>query len=349
MPIVNSPELYQLPKTFLNSRLALVLVLLELTGGMAGFIWIEGYSLREAFYMVVITVSTVGYAEVQPLSPDGQLFASFLIIANIGIFAYVLSVFSYYVVSGEMLKNMHFSLINKKIDQLKDHVIICGYGRYGREVSAHFRHHGTPYVIVEKAPAVIEHIQQSEEKLLYVEDDATKDEALKAAGIDHAKALLAALPDDSENLFIVLTARQLNPKINIISRATEARSKRKLELAGASHVVMPEQIGGFYMATLVSKPGATEFFSYITRELESDIAFGEISYGTMPPACRGLAISDLKIRKETGANIIAWKPADGRYIVNPPPETKLEKDSTFIVLGNQEQLAKLKNYLDGLR
>lgn len=193
----------------------------------------ENYSLLEAVYMVVITISTVGYEEVRPLSSDGQLFASLFITLNIGIFAYVLSVFSYYVISGEAFRQAHFALIGKKIGQLKDHVIICGYGRYGREVTQHFQHHNIPFVVVERDAAVVETIQQSSEKILYIQDDATKDEALQAAGIEHARALIAALPDDSENLFVVLTARQLNHKVNIISRASAQRSVRKLELAGA--------------------------------------------------------------------------------------------------------------------
>ena len=169
-----------------------------------------------------------------------------------------------------------------------------------------------------------------------------------AVGIDRAKALVTTLPDDSENLFIVLTARQLSRRINIISRASEERSKRKLELAGANHVIMPDQIGGFYMATIVSKPGATEFFSYITREMESDIEFEELKYESLPASCRGLAIRELYIRKETGTNIIAYRPKEGSYVVNPSPDTILHPGSSFIVLGNREQLEALKIFLGRL-
>jgi voltage-gated potassium channel len=344
--LVKGPELYTLPKTFLNRRLAFLLIVAEIVFGIAGYIYLEGYTLSEAFYMVVITISTVGYSEVRPLSSDGQLFTSILIVLNIGIFAYLLAVFSYYVTSGELFKRIHFSLIGKKISQLENHVIICGYGRYGKEVTQHFLHHNIPFVVVEKSMEVIEEIQQSDQKLLYIHNDATKDEVLQEAGIARAQALIAALPDDSENLFIVLSARQLNRKLNIISRASEARSQRKLELAGADHIIMPEQIGGFYMATLVSKPGATEFFSYITRELESDIEFEELKYENMPSSCQGVAIKDLHIRKETGTNIIAYRPPDGNYIVNPNPDTILHPKSSFIVIGNREQLEALREYME---
>ena len=327
-------------------QLAFLLILGEVIFGIVGYMQLEGYSLVEAFYMVVITISTVGYSEVRSLSEQGQLFTSILIILNIGIFAYLLAVFSYYVTSGELFKKIHFSLIGKKISQLENHVIVCGYGRYGREVSQHFLHHSIPFVVVERDIDVIEEIQQSDKKILYIHDDATKDEVLQEAGIGKARALIAALPDDSENLFIVLSARQLNRHMNIISRSSEARSQRKLELAGANHIIMPEQIGGFYMATLVNKPGATEFFSYITRELESDIEFEELKYENMPPSCQGLAIKDLHIRKETGSNIIAYRPPEGNYIVNPSPDTILYPKSSFIVIGNREQLDALKVYMN---
>ncbi len=338
----------KVPRSVLSNRLAVILILGEFVVGTVGFMWLEDYNFREAFFMTTITIATVGYGAVRDLSPAGEWFSSFLILSNIGIFAYALAVFSYYVINGEIFRKMHLMSINKKIDALRDHVIVCGYGRYGREVTQNFLHHRTPFVVVESNPVVIQEIQRSDELVLYIEDDATHDEALLRAGITRAKALITALPDDSENVFIVLTARQLNPTLNIISRATEAKSQRKLRLAGANHVIMPEQIGGFYMATLVSKPGATEFFSYITRESESDIEFEEIHYRNMPAACRGKTISDLHIRRETGANIIGFKHADGSYVVNPGPDTVLSEDSSFILLGTKEQLDALQRYLASL-
>ncbi len=310
--------------------------------------YLEEYSVLDAFYMVVITISTVGFAEVQPLSTLGKLFSTGLILLNIGVFAYLLAVFTYYVADGNLFKSIHFSLIRKKVRQLENHVIICGFGKYGQEICSNLFHHDLPFVVVEKDIRIIEKIQQSDDKILYVHNDATKDEVLQEAGIGKAKALISALPDDSENLFIVLTARQLSPTLNIISRASESRSQRKLELAGADHVIMPEQIGAFYMATLVSKPGATEFFSYLTREMDSDIGFEEIEYENMPTSCQGIAIKDLHIRKKTGTNIIAYRSPEGNYIVNPNPDTVLKANSSFIVLGNRKQLEALKEYFEAM-
>lgn len=339
-------NIYQVPSSFLSLRVAVILLVAELLISQVGFMVLESYSFSEAFYMTVITISTVGFTEVQPLSPVGRFFTSGLIITNIGIFAYVLAVFSYYVIQGEIFKNMHFNLISASIDKLSGHVILCGYGKYGREIALHFHKHDVDFVVIEKDPHKIEELQKSEDRILYLEDDATHDEVLVKAGISRASALISSLPDDSDNVFAVLTARQLNPRLTIISRSKDFRSQKKLLMAGANHVVMPEQIGGFYMATLFSKPGAVEFFSYITNEYQSDIGFEEVIYADLPAECQGRSLRELHIRQETGSNIIGYKAPDGHYEVNPSPDTILEKGASFIVLGNSRQLQRLRDYLE---
>ena len=341
-------RLHQLPRTYLNYRLAMMLIVGEVLLGTGGFMYIEGYTLLEGFYMTIITISTVGYTEVRALTDGGRMFSSFLIILNIGIFAYVLSVFSYYVISGEFLKSLHLRMIGNQIENLKDHVIICGHGRYGSVVCTHFSSQNTPYVVVEIDNEVIREIQRSEQKILYLEGDATQDEVLQAAGIEKAKALISALADDAENLYVVLTARQLNPGLDIISRATNTKAQDKLRLAGANHVVMPEQIGGFYMAALVSKPDATEFFSYITSDLGSEIEFEEFPYEDLPDSLRGKPIRDLGIREKTGTSIIALKHGIDKFTVNPSPDTVLTDSCSCIVLGTRSQLDGLRNYLKNL-
>jgi len=336
-------NIYTVPSSFLNVRVAAFLLLFTLVGGTLGFYFIEGYNLGEAFYMTVITISTVGYTEVRPLSPEGRIFNSFYILLNIGIFAYLLAVFSYYVIQGEIFKQMHTNLIRSQIEKLSGHIIICGYGKYGREIVSHFILHEVPFVIIEQDEKEVELIREDENKILYIQNDATNDEVLLEAGIKRARALLTTLPDDSENLFTVFTARQLNAELEIISRSLNSKSERKLRLAGADHVIRPEQIGGFYMATLVSKPGAVEFFSYITNEARSDIGFEELHYEDMPLQIRDSPIRELRIRKLTGANIIGYKSPEGKYIVNPDPETVLRPQSSFIVLGDREQLRMVRN------
>ncbi len=346
-PFKGSLRLQSIP-TLLSIPIAIFLLFGDLFLGIAGYAVIENYSLLDALYMVVITISTVGYTEVQSLSSGGKLFSSFYIVLNIGLIAYFLAVFSYYVIQGEIFKKMYANSITEQIKKLKNHVIICGYGRYGREVSEHFKKHNIPFLVIDHDHSTIEAIQSSGEHILFVEDDATHDEALLKANITNARALISALPDDSENVFTVLTARQLNPRINIISRAINPKSRQKIFLAGADHVIMPDQIGGFYMATLVTKPDAVEFFSFITNEHVSDIGFEEIAYESAPDKCRDLSIRDLTIRKSTGANIIGFKDPSGKYHVNPTPDTQLIPGSSFIVLGNRDQLDKLREFLTGL-
>ncbi len=340
-------NLFTVPSSFLSVRVAIGLLTLDLLVGILGFMLIEEYTLVEAFYMTVITISTVGYTEVGPLDTAGKLFTSFYIINNIGVFAYILAVFSYYVVQGEIFKDMHLNLINKSIKKLSGHIIICGYGRYGKEIAIHLQKHSIPFVIIDSDAEKIDLIQKSEDQLLYVQDDATHDEALEKAGIKKAQALISALPDDVNNVYTVLTARQMNADIMIVSRASDAKSEKKLRLAGANHVVMPEQIGGFYMAMLIGKPGAVEFFSYITRDYQSDIAFEEIHYDSLPPNLQDKTIREMHLRKATGANIIGFKQPDGNFIVNPEPDTAIIPASSFIILADRKQIQALRQFLKG--
>lgn len=342
------PNFYTLPRNFLSVRVALFLLAVDLGLGIIGYMSIENYDVADAFYMVVITISTVGYTEVQPLSDAGKLFSALYIILNVGLFAYFLAVFSYFVIQGNIYKKWHYSMIKKSISQLENHVIVCGYGKYGQEIAYHFEKHKSPFVVIDMDEEKIEELQKSHKRYLYINDDATHDEALQEANIEKADALIAALGDDSDNLFVVLSARQLNPKLRIISRARDPKSQKKMLLAGANRVIMPEQIGGFYMATLITKPDAVEFFSFITNEYQSDVGFDEITFEEVSENCRNRSIKDLNIRSTTGANIIGYKNEQDKYMVNPSPDVVLKPGSSFIVLGNRQQLDALRNHLEHL-
>lgn len=326
--------------------MALVLLLLTTGIGTVGLILIEGYTLIEAFYMSVITISTVGFGEVRPLSPAGRIFVSGLVMFNIGIVAYVLAAFSYYVIDGKLFETMQYNRIQSRIGKLEGHTIVCGYGKYGREIVSHLQLHDHPYVVIEQDKDKLTPLLEEEHDALYVIDDATHDEALFAAGIERASALITALNDDSDNLFIVLSSKDLNPKLRIVSRAKELRGRQKMMKAGASHVIMPEQIGGFYMATLISKPGAVEFFSFITNELSADIGFEELRYDQLPERYRGKPIMELNLRSNTGVNIIGHRLQGGKYQVNPGPEAILAPEDSFIVVGNPKQLTAFRELFD---
>jgi voltage-gated potassium channel len=337
---------YSYTGSYLSFQYAFLLFFAAIAIGVAGFIWLEGYSFVEAFYMTVITISTVGYTEVRPLSDNGQIFVSFLIILNIGIFAYAISAFTFYVIQGEYFKNLHLKFLERKINELKDHVIICGFGKHGKEIAEHFLNHNVPFVVIEKNEEEIDEIRRSEAHVLYIEDDATHDDALVKAGIERARAIITALPEDSGNLFTVLSARQMNPRLTIISRAFDPKSVVKLRRAGANHVIMPEQIGGYYMATLVSKPGAVEFFSFLTDNYGSDIEFDELDFDNLPEPCRSSTINELKLRQNSGVNIIGYKSPNGHFIVNPSPDTKLIPGASFIILGSSNHMKNLRKYLE---
>lgn len=334
-----------LSHNYLNTGLAIIVFLLTLVTGCVGFKIIEDLNWVDALYMTMITFSTVGFETVHELSRDGKIFTSIIIILNIASFAYAISVFSYYFIEGKFFHNMKINIMNSKISGLSDHIILCGMGRYGEEIIRHFMLHQMKVVVIEINEVRIQELQSEFRNLLFIKEDATHDDVLLRAGITNASSIITALPDDSDNVFTVLSARQLNPEIKIISRAYETKSIRKLKLAGANHVIMPEHIGGFYMATLVSKPDAVEFFSFITNESTSDIGFEEVSFDDLPEGLRHKSIRENQIRELTGANVIGFKDEQGNYRANPEPETPFTPNTSFIILGNKEQLAKFNKLI----
>jgi voltage-gated potassium channel len=310
--------------------------------GCVGFKIIEDLNWVDAFYMTMITFSTVGFETVHELSREGKIFTSIIIVLNIASFAYAISVFSYYFIEGKFFHNMKINIMNSKISGLSDHIIVCGMGRYGEEIIRHFMLHQMKVVVIEISEEKIQELQSEFRNLLCIKEDATHDDVLLQAGITRASSIITALPDDSDNVFTVLSARQLNPNIKIISRAYETKSIRKLKLAGADHVIMPEHIGGFYMATLVSKPDAVEFFSFITNESTSDIGFEEVGFDDLPEEFRYKTIRENKLRELSGANVIGFKDENGNYRANPDPDTPFTPNTSFIILGNKKQLSKFK-------
>lgn len=326
----------------LRARVAIWLFLISVLIGTSWFFLFEGYTLIEAFFMTAITVSTVGFEEVKPLSEAGLVFVSIYILLNIGIFAYSLSVFSYHIIEGEYFKKRRQKIMEKKLSALQNHIIVCGYGRYGKEVCAHFREQ--PYVIIERDPAVLEELQAENPDVPFLAGDSSQDDLLLRAGITRASSLISVLGDDGENILTVLTARQLNPRLNIISRAQLAKNVVKLKLAGANQVMIPEQIGGFYMSTLVTEPHAVELFTHIATDKTGEVAFEELSFEDLASKFKGVNIRQMDINEITGATIIGYRMASGKYKVNPSREVVLEPGSSLLVIGNSQQLKKFKEY-----
>lgn len=328
--------------------ISLGFVFLTTSLGILGFMFFEGYNTIEAFYMTVITLSTVGYTEVRPLSDAGRIFASILIITNIGVFAYALSVLSSYIVDGNWKYLWQEYKMQRKINKLNNHSILCGYGRYGREVSKHLEARNTPFVIIESDEAVIQELQL-ETDYLYIDGDATHDEVLMEAGIGRASSLITTLPDDADNVYVVLSARQLHPSLRIISRALDHKSEVKLKLAGADEVITLEYIGGFYMATLIGKPDVVEFFRVLSNESGTNLSIEEIDFTQLPKSYLNKTIKELGIRENTGANVIGIKTEAGEYLVNPSPNEQIQEGMRLIVLGNQQQILQFKHFWSQFR
>ncbi len=324
---------------FKKLYVAVALVFTVLLIGIFGYMLLEQYSLVDAIYMTVITVGTVGFREVHELNDDGKLFTVMLILFSLGSFAYALTVITRYIIEGEFQLFFRHYKVNKEIQKLSNHIIVCGYGRNGKQACEQIHSGGIQFVAIESNPAIIAQMRE-EEGILFVEGDATRDEVLIEAGIDRAQGLIAALPSDAANVFVVLTARDRNPGLKIISRASDDASEHKLKRAGADNVIMPDKIGGTHMAALITKPDVLEFIDYITGRI--NIRLEEIHCKSLPANMQNRSIRELEIRNKTGANIIGMKQSNGEYIINPAPDTVMLTDAKLFVLGTQEQVMKFK-------
>jgi voltage-gated potassium channel len=331
-------------RQFSQLFVSLGLIILIICIGVIGFILIENYSFFDAFYMTIITVATVGFQEVQPLSEAGRGFTIFLIITSFGTFAYAVSSISKYVIDGELNQYFKNYKVSAAIEKLENHVIICGFGRNGKQAAHVLKKHNTRFIVVEQKKDVVSVINHKYSDLI-LEGDSTQDEVLLKAGILRAKALITTLPIDADNLFIVLSARTLNPKLTIISRASEDNSDKKLKLAGADNVIMPDKIGGAHMASLVMKPDVMEFVDFITGQGGDNIRLEEITFANLSQEFQNKTIRELEIRNRSGANIIGFKTGNGDYVINPSADTKIIPDAKLFVLGTSEQILKLKELL----
>jgi voltage-gated potassium channel len=331
-------------ESFKEAYYALGMLGLVITIGVFGFMVIEGFNFTDAFFMTIITIATVGFKEVHPLSTPGMYFTVFLIIISFGIFAYSVSTITRYVIGGALGHYYKNRKVKNKIQQLKDHVIVCGFGRNGRQAVAELIDHEVPIVIIENEESAMEEILKNPE-LLYIHGDATQDEILTLCKTQAARALITTLPIDADNLFVVLTARELNPDLTIISRATNEHSDIKLKRAGATNVIMPDRIGGQRMAKLVAQPDVVEFLDYIMLQSSENVALEEVSCNMLNSCFEGKSIRELDIRNESGANIIGLKRSDKSFLINPLPEIQLSSLDKLFVLGTKIQIDRLKRIM----
>ncbi len=306
--------------------------------GILGYRYVSDYSWIDAFYMTIITITTVGFSEVRPMDIEGKIFTVILIVSSVFIFAFGLSVITEYILSRNSLQILKKKKVRNTIKSLKDHVIVCGFGRNGMQAAERLKAYNRPFVVIERNKEIIE---KHEDEVLFVEGDANEDEVLNQAGIERAQYLIAALPDDAANLFVVLSARQLNKDLFIISRASQVASQKKLTLGGANKVIMPDKIGGDHMASLVVMPDLITFMDKLSMEGRHTTNLEEVAIEDFADQVDCNSLRDLDLRRKTGCTIIGYIDPDGKYIINPEADMQLQPKSKVIVLGRPEQIQKL--------
>lgn len=326
----------------LQSRLykAIFFSLLIISVGTSGYMLFFNYSFVDALYMTIITITTIGFGEVHPFDTGEKLFTIGLILSSLFTFGYAVSSFSEYLISGQFFKQLKQRRVQQQIEKLEGHCIVCGYGRNGKQAIATLKNHGRELVVVEQDKKLIEELEH--ENVLMIEGDATSDEVLLKAGLEKASSLITALPSDADNLFVVLTTKQLNKGCKIISRASNESSYKKLKFAGADNVIMPDKLGGGHMASLVVTPDIVEFVDRLTFEGEAHTNLKEIAVNDLPKEYVNKTILDLDLRKRTGCTAIGFKKSNGDYIINPDASTELQKDTFLILLGRTEQIERLQ-------
>lgn len=303
--------------------------------GLIGFSTIENLNFVNAFYMTIITVGTVGFTEVQELSPMGRVFTSFYILMNLGLFAYVVSVVSSYFFEGKLNSIFKNYKSGMEISKLKNHVIVCGYGRNGSRAAEELQLNGESFVIIDNDPEINTQIPES---MKWFVGDATADENLKTVGIEQAKVIIITTPSDAANVFITLTARHLNEKIRIIARASNKETESKLFRAGANNVIMPDALGGMFMAQLVTKPIVIEFLDLLNGVSGTSYHLEEVGYDVLKPEYQDKTLKELNIPTKTGVTVIGVKDNIKGLIPGPGADTFIGHDDYLIVLGSDSKL-----------
>lgn len=309
-----------------------------IAAGTVGYLVIEGWTPLESVYMTVITLSTVGFKEVRPLSPAGQAFTAALIVAGVGAVTYLFAAISQYIVSGELTGSLRKARMQQRIDALSGHYIVCGFGRVGQQVVLDLVHEKRACVVVETTEQVTADTPSS---VLRVVGDGSDDHVLEQAGIARAAGLVAVTGDDATNLFITLTARTLNPKLVIVARANQSATEPKLLRAGASHVLSPYTISGRRIARLLLHPSITDFLDVVMHSGQLELVLEEcpVKEGS---DLHGKTVAEAEVRKRTGANVLAVRRHNqGAILTNLPSEMRFEPGDVIIGLGTHEQLQTL--------
>ena len=319
--------------------LAVILFLIVTAVGTAGYMVVEGWSPWDAFYMTIISVTTVGYREVHATSFAGQVWTVFVLLAGVSTLFYTASVVMAEIVEGGLRKGLESRRFNRMLEQLKDHFIICGYGRIGGVIADEFQRQGIPYVVVDRDPERVHAVIARGG--MAVEADASREDVLRRIGIDRARGLIAAVGTDAENVYTVLTARVLRPDLFIIARIESEDAEPKLKRAGADRVLSPYQLGGVQMAATALRPAVVDFMRLATSSERLDLAAEQIEVKTNSRFV-GASIRDANLRQDFGVIVVAIKRAAGHMEFNPAPEAIIGANDQLVVLGHPDQLKALE-------
>ena len=318
----------------LRFRLAAILLAVVIVIGVAGYTLIDGWNLLDSFYMVITTIATVGYGEVHPQGAPGRIFTSGLIVFGVATMLYTFGVFAETLSDNAFGKYRRERQLQRELDRLKEHFIICGYGRIGTQIVAEFENHKVAYVVIDQTEEALERIRA--EGRLHIEGDASKEDILKQAGIERARGLISAVDSDERAVYIVLAARALNPNLYIVARAGRPDSIRRLELAGATRIISPYIMAGHRLAELAIRPAMVEVLDTIHHaELGIGVEEMIVNAGS---AVIGKTLEESGLMASTGARILALRRRDGTLHVNPTATMRLEEGDLIIALGTEEQL-----------
>jgi voltage-gated potassium channel len=310
--------------------------------GTGGYMAIEGWTFLDALYMTVITITTVGYAEIHPLSTGGRIFGIFLIIGGVGGALYAITGIIQYILEGYFRTTWGRRRMKARIAKLKGHFILCGYGRVGQEIARTFEEEKKPFVVIDKNPESITIAERA--GYPYLEGDATNDELMREAGIERARGLVAVVGSDADNTYITLSARQINPDLFIEARASSKDVEAKLKRTGADRIVYPESIGGRRMAMLALRPEVVDFIDTVTYQRGREWQLENVDIG------KNSSLVDLTIktaRNKTGVTILAMRKKSGKLLTNPADENMIESGDQLIIIGTKKRLASLEEAFEG--
>ena len=326
-------------RPYLGLAIGVVLLFGWVLIGTVGFMLIEQWNLVDSLYMAIITISTVGFREVHPLSINGRLFASLIIVGGLGTAVYTFTRVGQLLLEGELLAILGRRKMKSELEKLQGHQIVCGYGRIGRPVAEGLQRDRVPFSVVDRDA---EHEEEFRRRgYLYVIGDATDEETLKAAGVERARAVLALLPSDADNLYLTITAKSINPEVTVIARGQDEKAEMKLKRGGADRVVSPYRIAAVRVVHAAVRPAVVDLMELVTHRQSLQLALEEVRVAERS-VLGGRSLADAEIRQRCGVIVVAIKRGTGEMVFNPGPSEKIVPGDVLVAMGTEDNLKKLE-------